>query len=333
MLRQVERGDDPFPEEMTLAEFAPVFLDRKAARVRPHTLARYRSVLEKDAVPLIGQVELRRLRPAHLQQVLDHVGARRSRRCVEEAKAVLSGLLKAAAAGGLVEMNVARGGTLEIPEEARSRKPPTQLAVGDVRRLLDAADGTTWAVPLNLVARLGLRRSEVLGLTWATVDLDEGLLSVTRGLHRVRDERGSRLDFLDPKSPTSARTISIGGPLVTILRAHRRAQAERRLQIGAGWMDLDLICDNGIGGPLDPDSMSTAFKRFASRLDLPAGVRLHDLRHAAARLALEGGAPLESVSRMLGHSTLSFTHKQYVAPTAQQTSAAVRALDDALGGR
>jgi hypothetical protein len=47
----------------------------------------------------------------------------------------------------------------------------------------------------------------------------------------------------------------------------------------------------------------------------------------AARLALEAGTPLESVSRMLGHSTLAFTHKQYVAPTAAQTQAAVSALE------
>lgn len=64
---------------------------------------------------------------------------------------------------------------------------------------------------------------------------------------------------------------------------------------------------------------------------LPAGVRLHDLRHASARLALEGGAPLESVSRMLGHSTPAFTHKEYVAPTANQTRAAVNALERLYG--
>jgi integrase len=92
-----------------------------------------------------------------------------------------------------------------------------------------------------------------------------------------------------------------------------------------------VVCDNGIGGPLDPDSMSTAFKRKLGGLELPTGTRLHDLRHAAARLSLEAGAPLESVSRLLRHSTLAFTHKQYVAPTAQQTAGAVAALDSILG--
>jgi integrase len=239
----------------------------------------------------------------------------------------MSGLLKMAAAGGLVDTNAARGGTLEISDGAKPRRALTQLDAEQVRSVLQLAIGTTWHVPLNLVARLGLRRSEVLGLQWADVDLHGRALTINRGLHRVRDEQGSRLALLDPKTPMSRRTILIGAPIVELLRQHHRLQTERRLFVGAGWQPTDLVCGNGVGGPLDPDSMSTAFKRFARTLDLPIGVRLHDLRHAAARLALEAGAPLESVLRMLGHSTLAFTHKPYVAPTAAQTQAAVSALE------
>ncbi len=307
--------------------FAPSFLDRKAQSVRPHTLSRYRSILERDVIPLIGNVELRKIKPAHLQQVLDKVAETRGRRCVEEAKAVMSGLLKMAAAGGLVDHNAARGGTLEIADGATTKRVLVKLDAAQVRELLQLAHGTTWHLPLNLVARLGLRRSEVLGLQWSDVNFHAAELSVATGLHRIRDDAGSRLALLDPKTAASRRTIIIGAPVIELLRHHRKAQAERRLFVGAAWQPTELICDNGIGGPLDPDSMSTAFKRFARKLGWPAGVRLHDLRHAAARLALEAGAPLESVSRMLGHSTLAFTHKQYVAPTAAQTAAAVSALE------
>jgi len=326
-LQGLVEGADPFPVDLAVAAFAPTFLARKGQSVRPHTLARYRSIIERHVVPGIGQVELRKVKPAHLQQVLDAVAATRGRRCVEEAKAVMSGLLKMAAAGGLVYTNEARGGTFEITDGAKPKRQLIQLEAAQVRSLLQLSEATTWHVPLNLVARLGLRRSEVLGLQWADIDLDAATMTIVRGLHRVREDKGSRLACLEPKTATSRRTIVIGAPVVELLRRHRRAQGERRLLIGAGWQPYGYVCDNGIGGPLDPDSMSTAFKRFARTLDLPAGVRLHDLRHAAARLALEAGAPLESVSRMLGHSTLAFTHKQYVAPTAAQTQAAVAALE------
>lgn len=326
-LRALDEDSDPFPTDITVGQFAPTFLERKAGTVRPYTLSRYRSILDRDVVPAIGHVELRKVKPAHLQLVLDAVAITRGRRCVEEAKAVMSGLLRTAASGGLVDSNAARGGTLEIRDGAKRRKDLVPLEADHVRALLQAAAGTTWHVPMNLVVRLGLRRSEVLGLRWDDIDLDAATITISRSLHRVRDEAGSRLVCLEPKSKTSARTITIGEPVARLLRDHRRAQRERRLFAGPAWRDEGFVSDNGLGGPLDPDSMSTAFKRFAAALELPQGVRLHDLRHAAARLALEAGAPLESVSRMLGHSTLSFTHKQYVAPTANQTTAAVSALE------
>lgn len=163
------------------------------------------------------------------------------------------------------------------------------------------------------------------------MNLDARTVTVSRSLHRVRDAAGSRLACLPPKSAASARTLTIGTPVVELLRAHGEAQRARRQLAGPAWQDDGYVNTNTLGGPLDPDSMSTAFKRMATSLELPAGVRLHDLRHAAARLSLEAGAPLESVSRMLGHSTLAFTHKQYVAPTANQTTAAVSALEQVYG--
>lgn len=83
------------------------------------------------------------------------------------------------------------------------------------------------------------------------------------------------------ESTTSARTITIGEPVVKLLREHRRAQNERRLHTGRAWQDHEYVKDNGLGSALDPDSMSTAFKRFAVSLGFPAGVRLRDLRQAA----------------------------------------------------
>ena len=87
------------------------------------------------------------------------------------------------------------------------------------------------------------------------------------------------------------------------------------------------MCDNGVGGPLDPDSMSTAFKRFARRSACRPACA--STTSATPPLAWRS-RPARRSSRCRacsGHSTLAFTHKQYVAPTAAQTQAAVSALE------
>ena len=79
-----------------------------------------------------------------------------------------------------------------------------------------------WTVALAV----GLRQSEALALRWSDVDLDNGTLSVRRGLHRVS---GRGLIYEEPKADRSRRNLALPTPLVQALRAHRAAQLEERI--------------------------------------------------------------------------------------------------------
>jgi integrase len=114
------------------------------------------------------------------------------------------------------------------------------------------------------------------------------------------------------------------------LRAHRKAQAERRLLCGQAWQDLGLVMDRGDGGAVNPDSLSHAFADITESVGLP-GVRLHDLRHGYATARLRAGVPLKIVSEALGHARSSFTADtyQHVLPGMGRQAAA--AIEAALG--
>ena len=73
-LHQVEQGADAFPSNMTLADFAERWLDHQQARLRPLTHDRYTRLMQREILPVVGRVRLSKLRPAHVQQVLDHIG-------------------------------------------------------------------------------------------------------------------------------------------------------------------------------------------------------------------------------------------------------------------
>jgi len=74
--------------------------------------------------------------------------------------------------------------------------------------------------------------------------------------------------------------------------------------------ELDLVCERGDGSAIDPDSFSKAFRRLAAQVGV-LKARLHDLRHAAATLMMEGGIHPSVVSRSLGHASEAFTMTVY----------------------
>jgi len=154
----------------------------------------------------------------------------------------------------------------------------------------------------------GLRRGEVLGLHWYDVDLDGGKIRVTATVQR---HTGKGLVIVDPKTDRARRQVTLPTPARDALRRHRADQASRRLKWGKAWQDRDLAFDRGDGHPLDPDAFTRAFKRYAKRAGLPAGTRLHDLRHAFATTLLAEGEHPAVTSAVLGHSSPAFTMAVY----------------------
>lgn len=141
----------------------------------------------------------------------------------------------------------------------------------------------------------------------------------------------SRLEFLDVKTENSRRQLDVGRGLFNRLKLHKVTQTERRLLHGAAWLDHDLVCERGQGGPLDPDAYSHPFKRIANRAGLPEGVRLHDIRHGVATAMLAANVDTKIASAVLGHSSAAFTADQYQHVLKGMTEAATDAINDALG--
>ena len=94
--------------------------------------------------------------------------------------------------------------------------------------------------------------------------------------------------------------------------------------MGEAWTDTGLVFTAGDGRPLVPDHVSRLFARLIKEADLPP-IRLHDLRHGAATLALAGGANLKVVSEMLGHSTIAITADTYTSVLSEVAREAAEA--------
>lgn len=159
----------------------------------------------------------------------------------------------------------------------------------------------------------GLRRDEVLGLTWAEVDLDEGVANV------LETASGS-----GPKSDAGTRTVPLPSPAVGILKAWRKVQAADRLKCGTDWPDTDRVFTREDGTDVPAQWTSTRFEILAYRAGLPPA-RFHDLRHGTASLMKAAKVEPRVISAVLGHSRPDFTTRHYGALFPEVTMAAAEA--------
>jgi hypothetical protein len=111
-----------------------------------------------------------------------------------------------------------------------------------------------------------------------------------------------------------------------VLRGHRARQSAERLQCGPAWVSTGLVFTREDGSAIHPDYVTRHFERLVRAADLPP-IRLHDLRHGAATLALAGGANLKVVSEMLGHSGIAITADTYTSVLPQVARAAAEAAN------
>jgi integrase len=327
LVHQFNTGTYVEPTTVTLREWTrKEWLPTVRARVKPSTFDSYRRNLELHVLSRLGGRQLRQLTPSMLNQLYAELLDRGHRtqdrglspKTVRYIHTIVHSLLGDAVDAEVVATNVA----------ARA-KPPRPRATrlseirfwhpGELRTFLVAVVGHRLEAAWHVAAMTGMRRGEVLGLRWKDVDLQQARISVRQALVSVSYE----LLFSTPKNH-QARVIDLDAGTVEKLRAHRARQRVDRETWGHAYRDQDLVFCKEDGTPLHPQTMSQAFERLIGKLDVTR-IRLHDLRHTHATIALRAGVPVKVISERLGHETPAFTMKQYahVIPGMQAEAAAM----------
>jgi integrase len=322
LLRDVDQGLVAEPGRATLKSYLEDrWLPHAATRVRPATHERYCSLMRGHVEPRIGRIRLAKLRPIHIQAVLDGMIADElAPRTAEQAYRVLSAALRQGVRWQVLATNPATAVRPPRPDRPNLVVPDAAA----IRKILEAADGPLH-IALLLAVSTGMRRGEVLGLRWAAIDGTR--VHVNSSLQRVSGE----LVFVAPKTDRSRRTIALPPITVEALRRWRKDQAERRLLLGEAWHDAGVVVDRGDGRPLDPAELSHGFARLCARSGL-SGVRLHDLRHAFATQLLVAGVHPKVVSDALGHASTAFTMDVYSHVLPSMGEQVADAMQAALGG-
>ncbi len=159
----------------------------------------------------------------------------------------------------------------------------------------------------------GLRRGEVLGLSWDDVDLAEDVLRVGWQIQRLNGQ----LRRVPVKTAAGRREL----PLIPIARdalidlAGQQADARRRA--GDSWTDSELVFTTRTGQPVEPRNVARTFERLVQASGLRK-IRLHDLRHTVATLLKSLKVPLRDAMQILGHARISVTLEIYTDSDSQR---------------
>lgn len=324
LLTRLETGAYVKPTKVTVGEFLRQWLENYVmTNTSPRTAEGYWVIVKCHLLPNLGAIPLTQLQPSHIQSY--YAQARKEGRAngngglsaqtILNVHKVLSEALTHAVKWQILIRNVA----LAVDPPRPARPEMVTLTEDHARVFLQAAAATSYPELFTVALYTGMRRSELLGLRWNSVDLDLAQLSVTQTLHRLAS---GGFVFREPKTAKSRRTIALPPLACIALRQLREWQMGERLLLGLRLRDDDLVFSQPDGKPLDPSTITHTFNRIIRRADLPH-VRFHDLRHTHASLMLKQGIHPKIVSERLGHSSIGITLDTYshVMPGLQEAAA------------
>jgi integrase len=323
-LRRIRDGVLVEPSRLTVGAYlTELWLPSMASQVRATTLGGYRHNVRAYIVPRLGDIPLQRLTTARVGAFYGELvasGGQKGRplspKTVRYVHTTLRRALRDAVADGLVVRNVAAQAR---PPRARRVEMHTWTAAEVGAFLASVREDRLYAAWL-LLATLGLRRGELLGLRWPDVDLTSGRIAIRNTLVMVDGKPA----MAEPKTAKGRRSLTLAPQVLEAVRVHRAHQAAERLSWGVDYTDSGLVVTTEDGRPMHPESLSSLFVRQAKRAGL-SPIRLHDLRHSVASILLAQGVHPKVVSEQLGHATIALTLDTYshVIPSLQQEAAGV----------
>jgi integrase len=325
ILSRLDHGTYVSPDRRTVGSYLEGdWLPAVKARLKTSTWDSYSRNIRLHISPELGPIPLQALTATRLNEFYASLISEGRRdgngglapKTVRYLHGIIRKALADAARWNLLQRNVADQAD---PPTIRSTAPEMKTWTADeLAQFLNFVSDDRLYAAWVVAATAGLRRGEVLGLRWIDIDLDASRLSVQQTLVSVAYETR----FSVPKTARSRRSVSLDATTVAALRAHRKRQLEERMSWGQAYRDSGLVVTREDGTLVHPDRFTQMFDKHVKHSGLPR-IRLHDLRHTHATLALAAGVHPKVVSERLGHATVAFTLDVYshAVPALQEEAA------------
>ena len=297
---------------MTFKKLLEMWLKEKSNYVKESTYAYYDFEVRNYIVPCLGHLSLEEITEERIQETVllwqnqgMNNGHPLKKSTVQNLTVLLKQVLKYGARKKVMaDMNL----TIQFAVQPQMNKRKV-FDVNEQRRLIQAvlSDLNNKTFGILLCLNSGLRIGELCALKWEDIDIDNGVLHVTKTLQRIYDRRQhgkTEIIITSPKTVTSVRDVPISKRVLSIISMlPQREGAHYILTNSARYTE--------------PRRFRQFYKEFLIKNEIDE-LHFHCLRHTFATRCIEGGADYKSVSEILGHTTIHTTLNMYVHPQMEE---------------
>lgn len=326
---ELDRGIYQEPCKMTLGQWLDIWQKTYLGHVKPRTAETYQTDIKNHIKPTLGAIKLEALTTPVIQAFYNdllHPTARDikplSPKTIHLINGILHKSLQQAVSIGYLRFNPSDACTLPRVERKELR-PMDDIAIS---RFMSAVQGHPYEAIFLVTLFTGMRKGEILGLTWDHVDFSKGSLLINQQLQRLKTNDGKKEERLVSTKNGKGRQITPAPFVMDVLCHQWKVQAQWRLQAGSSWQENGLVFTDQLGGCVFSWNVYRAFKRLAAEIGLP-DLRFHDLRHSYAVAAIRSGDDIKTVQSNLGHATAAFTLDVYGHVTDQMKQASTARME------
>lgn len=281
-------------------------------RVDEVTFQGYKTLADTQVLPYFEQNKLKlgEISIANLQDYFDYK-AKNGRKdgkgglspsSLRKIKNIINQTLNEAVKNGVISSNPCQFVVLPKIEKYQSNF----YSAKQLQTMFKAFKGDPLQSLVFITSFYGLRRSEVLGLKWDSIDFENNSITIKHTVSKVT----KTVEKDKTKNASSYRSFPLTDETKSIFIQAKRDEVENSNLFGKSYNKNDYVFKWADGSPMSPDFVSKHFRKVLIKNGLPL-IRFHELRHSCASLLLNNGMSLKDTQDWLGHSDIKMTANLY----------------------
>ncbi len=317
-----EHGDAFFSDSPTVdAWFEYWITEVKGESVRITTRENYTNIWRVYVSPIIGNMEVRDIKPIHCQRTLNVMNESYKKSTINTSRSLMRSVFECAVENGLIEQNpVGRSVKVTGGKEAECKNA---LTVDEQRAFLQEAEKSSYYNGYAFVLQTGIRVGELIALKWSDISLENRRVQIQRNIVEI-PKKGFIIG--EPKTKSGYRDIPLTGEAINILRRQKDKNSKNKI---TPIQYADYVFLNKNGSLVRKESYDRGIRTICDRLGM-RHFSIHLLRHTFATRCIENGMRPKTLQAILGHSKIEMTMNLYVHVTEDSKAQEMMTIEKKL---